>query len=203
MMFLCIHVAFWADPSNLIGLPLRYTQYFSFGTLSYFLQRTLSDSKLPFFQMVAVEERSKGVGGRARKKSGPAKTTKWVEEAEFQGFEELKTDIKAESNNTDEELSFPAWHTVEGSETSAATEKPEVAAQEMTEEATHETSVESIIEAASAVEDEEPPVEVRPVALSDNQEWLHKSLLSKWIRIYLNSLTFYQICISILNSPTI
>ena len=36
-------------------------------------------------KMVAVEERAKGGGGRARKKSGPSKTTKWVQEAEFQG----------------------------------------------------------------------------------------------------------------------
>ena len=39
-------------------------------------------------KMVAVEERTKGGGGgvgRARKKSGPSKTTKWVQEAEFQG----------------------------------------------------------------------------------------------------------------------
>ena len=37
-------------------------------------------------KMVAVEERAKGGGGggRARKKSGPSKTTKWVQEAEFQ-----------------------------------------------------------------------------------------------------------------------
>ena len=46
-------------------------------------------------KMVAVEERAKGGGGggRARKKSGPSKTTKWVQQAEFQGRNSLENTL--------------------------------------------------------------------------------------------------------------
>ena len=102
-----------------------------------------------------------------------------MEEAEFQGFEELKTDIKAEENNVDEEFSVPAWHNVEGASVTttkkpATAEKPEDSAEELSV-APHETTAASIIETSLATveeeeeEDEEPPVEVRPVALSDYQ----------------------------------
>ena len=105
-----------------------------------------------------------------------------MEEAEFQGFEELKTDIKAE-DNVDEEFSFPVWHKVEGPagppahahEASATTENPEDSAQE-SPVAPHDATADSItIETPpSTVEDDEPPLEVRPVALSDEQRKLSR-----------------------------
>ena len=105
-----------------------------------------------------------------------------MEEAEFQGFEELKTDIKAE-DNVDEEFLFPTWHKVEGPsgppahahEASATTEKPDDSAQE-SPLAPHDATSDSIVEETplSTVEDEEPPVEVRPVALSDDQRKLSR-----------------------------
>ena len=49
-----------------------------------------------------------------------------MEEAEFQGFEALKTDIKAEgiADEGEVEVSTPVWHDVEGSKASATIEKP-------------------------------------------------------------------------------
>ena len=90
-----------------------------------------------------------------------------------QGFEELKTDIK-EEENIDEEFSFSLHHKVEGStashEASMKTGKSADSAQEL--DTLHEIT-DSII-GASVIEDEEPPVEVRPTALSDNQRKLSR-----------------------------
>ena len=82
----------------------------------------------------------------------------------MQGFEELKTDIKAEESSVDEQFSVPVWHKA-GEAHSTATDKFEECARESPVTA-EETEAE---DAYAQLEDEEAPVEVRPVALSEDQ----------------------------------
>ena len=81
-----------------------------------------------------------------------------------QGFEELKTDIKAEESSVDEQFSVPVWHKADEAH-STATDKFEECARE-SQVSPEEPEAE---DAYAELEDEEAPVEVRPVAMSEDR----------------------------------
>ena len=86
-------------------------------------------------------------------------------EIDEQGFEELKTDIKAEESSVDEQFSVPVWHKADEAHSTATDDKFEECARE-SPVAAEEPEAE---DAYAELEDEEAPVEVRPVALSEDQ----------------------------------
>ncbi len=124
-------------------------------------------------KMVAVEEekagRVGGVGKRTRRKSAVEK--RWVKEAEFNGFEQLKTDIKAEL--IDEEVT--ATEPIVASETPKQENETETAnsnswhdlRQQEEKPAQNSFAVE---EMPVENEDTEPPVEVMPVTRTSSDE---------------------------------
>jgi hypothetical protein len=120
-------------------------------------------------KMVAVETTA-AKGKRSRQKKVCA-TKKWVEEAEFEGFEDIKSELvedeaaaAAQSSSTTTQAATDSLLVLD-----AAEELERETETEMEEAETAEVEEEAL-EAVEEMEDNEPPVVVRPLSTSADKE---------------------------------